>query len=602
MMVKDFTYLSEKRSDVFAVYGKSEEDVKEYVLILREWMKKQPHIPSEHLSDELLEIHILKNKFSVESAKVKIENYCTMKNKPRTRYLFENYSLSPAEQSYFKLPMPCLTEDFDRVYITKCLDEDKFDTKSALTSELVLKEITSRFDFSIREIHIVDMSLCSMKMLTKLRANIMADGVQTILNSHSARIKGLHIITKHGSALMNWIKPFLPVKIASRLFVHDDPNVVPKLVSARYLPKDYGGDLKSLRDILVEFGEIFKDNTEKIVEYINTSSREELRQGGPLTEEMHEFYEAHQCATSSRSVLIKQFSVMDITYLSDRRKDVLAFCGKNEQDMKDIIVILREWMLKQPHIPSELLSDEALEIHIIKNKFLIEKVKTKIESYCSMKNKPQTKYFFENYSLTPSREAQFYIPMPLLTESFQRIFIGKIWDEESYDLKSVFTNLLILREIMSRHDYSVEEIFIMDMSHSSMKFITKFRANIMADGVPLVLKCYSARIKQIHLISKFASTIMNWMKPILPSKIASRFRAHESVETLSEHIGAKYLPKDYGGDLKSLKEHLVDFDEIYAKHKDQIIGYVKTSAREELRQGEPAPEDMQGTFLKLNID
>ncbi|KAK9873312.1 hypothetical protein WA026_021803 [Henosepilachna vigintioctopunctata] len=293
---------------------------------------------------------------------------------------------------------------------------------------------------------------------------------------------------------------------------------------------------------------------------------------------------------------------MDITYLSENRTAVLAFCQKSEQDMKENVLILREWMKKQPHIPSELLSDDLLEIHIIKNKFSIEKVKSKIENYCSMKNKPQTRYLLENYTLAPSAVSQFYIPMPILTDDYNRIFIEKILDEDRYDMRNQLTNTIVLREFISRYDYSLGEIHIVDMRNCSMKLITKLRANVVADAVPLVLKCHSARIKEIHIVSKLASTLTNWCKPLLPAKIASRFHAHDDVEMLSKILPPKCLPKDYGGELKSLGEFLDDFDEIYAKNSEKLKEYVNTVSREDLRQGGPMSEEMQGTFKKLNID
>ncbi|KAK9873309.1 hypothetical protein WA026_021801 [Henosepilachna vigintioctopunctata] len=248
---------------------------------------------------------------------------------------------------------------------------------------------------------------------------------------------------------------------------------------------------------------------------------------------------------------------MDFTYLRNDRSKVLAFCEKSEQDMKDYFDILRTWMKKQLHIPSELLSDEFLEIYVTKNKFSIEKVKTKIENYCTMKNEPRKKMLLENYSLTPSKEPQFYIPMPELTDDLYRVFIAKVWDEHKYDMASEHSNLLILREFCSRYDYNLGEIYILDLSEiSAMQIISKLRVNILAEGVEMILNAHSARIKEVHIINPIGPTLLNLVKPFLPSKIGKRLFIHENADMVSKLVAAKCLPKDYGGDQKSLKEFL----------------------------------------------
>ncbi|KAK9873253.1 hypothetical protein WA026_021743 [Henosepilachna vigintioctopunctata] len=245
---------------------------------------------------------------------------------------------------------------------------------------------------------------------------------------------------------------------------------------------------------------------------------------------------------------------MDITVLSVYRKEVLSSHGKTERDMTEYIGILREWMKKMPHIPSYLLQDSFLEIHLIKNKFSLEKTKNKIENYCNLKSSPRYQYLYEDCLVIPSKEPQFYIPILKLTDEFYRIMIGRIWDEEKWDIKREFSNTAILREFSSRYDYSNGDIIVMDFYECSMKLVSKFRANVISDGLLILRKGHSARLKEIHIISKLASTILPWCKSFLPSKIFSRIFAHENRESLSKFIPAKYLPKDYGGELKSLDE------------------------------------------------
>ncbi|KAK9873304.1 hypothetical protein WA026_021796 [Henosepilachna vigintioctopunctata] len=293
---------------------------------------------------------------------------------------------------------------------------------------------------------------------------------------------------------------------------------------------------------------------------------------------------------------------MELDDLKSSRNDIIDLHGKTPKSLQSDVEILREWMKKQPHIPTDQLQDEFLEILLMKNKFSIEKTKTKIESYCTLKGLQRYKYLYDDDISIPSKQPQFYIPLPELTDDFRRIIIGKVWDPEKWELKIDAVNAMVLREILSRYDYSNGEIFLYDLTECSPMVISKLRVNIFSDFVNLVLKAHSARLSEIHLISKFASTFFNWTKPFLPSKIASRVHVHDSMDALADMFSAKCLPSDYGGQLKSLNEFRDDFDRIYADNRQELLRYMNTKAREELRQGGPVSDDMQGTFKKLEID
>lgn len=43
------TDLSERRIELFTLHGKTENDVKDDLRILREWMSKLPHLPSDKI-------------------------------------------------------------------------------------------------------------------------------------------------------------------------------------------------------------------------------------------------------------------------------------------------------------------------------------------------------------------------------------------------------------------------------------------------------------------------------------------------------------------------------------------------------------------------
>ncbi|KAL3285523.1 hypothetical protein HHI36_000054 [Cryptolaemus montrouzieri] len=294
---------------------------------------------------------------------------------------------------------------------------------------------------------------------------------------------------------------------------------------------------------------------------------------------------------------------MKPTDLSVSRDEILARHQKSFSDLQNDLIILKEWMEKQPHLPIDKLGDGFLEVQLLKNKFSVEKTKSKIENYCKIKANKNYSYFYEDFPTIPSEEAVCYVPMPKLTENYERIVIGKVFDDEKWDLSRECTNGLILREFLARFDYNEGEIFIMDYSNcSAAKILSMMRANVIADVMTIVLKGHSAKVKQIHIICKVFPVALNFLKPLMPSKVFSRIFAYKDVEEFKEKFHSCYLPKDYGGEMKSLTELRADLDKMYFEQRYELDEYVKTKSREDMRLENSNEQEMQGTFRNLKID
>ncbi|KAL3285522.1 hypothetical protein HHI36_000053 [Cryptolaemus montrouzieri] len=260
--------------------------------------------------------------------------------------------------------------------------------------------------------------------------------------------------------------------------------------------------------------------------------------------------------------------MMKPTDLSVFRDEIFAKHQKSDIDLQNDLTILKEWMKKQPHLPMDKLEDGFLEVQLLKNKFSIEKTKSKIENYCTVKANKNYRYFYEDYPTSPSKETAYYVPIPKLTDNYERILLGKIDDPEQWDVERECSNVLILREFLMRFDYNEGEIFIMDYSTcSTAKILSMLRANILADTFNVIF-----------------------------------IFVYEDVEKFKEKFPSRYLPKEYGGELESLDEIKADLDKLYSENRDELNEYVNTKSREDLRLENSKEQEMQGTFRNLKID
>ncbi|XP_044749341.1 uncharacterized protein LOC123310046 [Coccinella septempunctata] len=293
---------------------------------------------------------------------------------------------------------------------------------------------------------------------------------------------------------------------------------------------------------------------------------------------------------------------MKLSDFSERRLEVFALYDKKESDVLEDIRILREWMSKLPHLPNDMIQDEFLELCLLKNKFSIEKSKSKIEMYCTLKGNPHYDYVYDRIPV-PSKEPSSHIPIPMLTDEYKRLVFFTVNDVDAYEMDTDLNFNAVIREFLLRYDYNDGEIEILDLRNCPSSIIRKFRVNIYADSIQLILKCYSARISAIHVISKIGRTLFAVFMHLLPKKLVSRLHFHDDEESLRRVVPAKYLPSDLGGDLKSLQEIRADWDEIFVDNRKLIRSFVDTKSREELRQGgDSVNEELKGTFRKLNLD
>ncbi|XP_044749342.1 uncharacterized protein LOC123310047 isoform X1 [Coccinella septempunctata] len=293
---------------------------------------------------------------------------------------------------------------------------------------------------------------------------------------------------------------------------------------------------------------------------------------------------------------------MKLSDFSERRLEVFALYDKKESDVLEDIRILREWMSKLPHLPNDMIQDEFLEICLLKNKFSMEKSKAKIEMYCTLKGNSHYDYIYERIPV-PSKEPSSHIPIPILTDEYKRLVFCAIHDVNAFEMDTDLNFNAVIREFFLRYDYNDGEIVVIDLRNCPSSIIRKFRVNICADGIQLILQGYSTRLSAIHVISRIGRTIVAVVMPLLPKKLVSRLHFHDDEESLRRVIPAKYLPSDFGGDLKSLQEIRADWDEIFIENRKLIRSFVDTKSREELRQGgDSVNEELKGTFRKFNLD
>nr|XP_023024467.1 uncharacterized protein LOC111512558 [Leptinotarsa decemlineata] len=256
------------------VNNKTEEDLKENIMIVKKWVKTQPHLP-EMPDDHTITSFLIMNKFSVENVKQKIGMYYTM----RSLYpdYFENkHPLSPCMQHtmdkiardnniiprsfLLKSPIPGerakrILERARRVLIRSQINYHRWKRST------LMQDVTERFE-EIRRETLEDYHGKIFAKIEKSFTTKFLGGEFCFQKVFNNNIKQIHLLNypPFAEPVLNLTKKLLNPKIAQRITLHKSTDTIKDYISKDILPKDYGGTGPSLR----EYSEIWK---QKFTEY-----------------------------------------------------------------------------------------------------------------------------------------------------------------------------------------------------------------------------------------------------------------------------------------------------------------------------------------------
>lgn len=270
------------RPKVLQLYGRTEETVRNDVEKVKEWLRKQPHLP-ELPEDKLIDRFLITNKFHVEAVKSKLDVYFSVRS-----LLPEFYGHDPCgermrsvAEALYLVPLPKPTAAFSRIICFKLKDAnvEKFDVIDSLGYLMNIIEVRLREDYCLSDIYIYDLQGTTIGHVLKVSPMILKKMNYLIEKLYKTSIEGIHIINAPifiKSALAMFSK-YLKEKIMSRVRTHENLESLHEAVPTCYLPSDLGGTQKSLP----EYQEIWRMKLiqfKPVLEHLQTLRvKEELR-------------------------------------------------------------------------------------------------------------------------------------------------------------------------------------------------------------------------------------------------------------------------------------------------------------------------------------
>ncbi|CAG9858088.1 unnamed protein product [Phyllotreta striolata] len=263
------------RESVRRAWGKTDADVKEYLEIIKEWLKTQHHLP-EMPGDNMIEFFLTNCKYSVEKTKGNLDMYYTMRNLMPSMYRnmhpCKPQEIQPALNTGMIAVLPKLTQDLYRITVLKYkkFDDVSYDMTKFMAHCLNnLFEIRIHEDLTMGEIFIISHEHADLNVLSKLTPVLLKNIAQILEKVHCNRMKALHLLNPpaYVDTIISIFKRFLPKNLQERIFFHKTLEDLHKHVPRELLPGDYGGKekpLQELSDLWMRKLEQYKDRFDKL--------------------------------------------------------------------------------------------------------------------------------------------------------------------------------------------------------------------------------------------------------------------------------------------------------------------------------------------------
>ncbi|XP_044260260.1 clavesin-2-like [Tribolium madens] len=296
----------------------------------------------------------------------------------------------------------------------------------------------------------------------------------------------------------------------------------------------------------------------------------------------------------------------------EQKLAILTHFGKTAERSKCDVITIKEWCLKQPHLP-DVPCDSMLESFLRLSKYNFDKAKSRIDNFYTLRMKMRE--FFQvdinpnSSQLRNNTDYSYVIKLPQLTDDLYRVTLHKLVTKDLTCFHPLLTfiwhfNLAIVGMIEDCH---CGHVLIYDLQNYGLSHVTKITPTMVKRASEIYKKTLTASVKSIHFINcpSVIDHLLKIARIALNPKIVKRIFVHQSLSSLYKHVPRKILPCDYGGEEKSSKELNEIVKEKIWNYKSYFDHLDSLRVDENLRPENFHDDDFlgfYGNFKKLDID
>jgi hypothetical protein len=298
---------------------------------------------------------------------------------------------------------------------------------------------------------------------------------------------------------------------------------------------------------------------------------------------------------------------------NDEIEKVRGEFGLNEQQVRDAVEHLKDWIQLQPHLPTEI-DDGRLERWLIRCKNSTEKVKKSLDLHYTLRtNVPEvmTGWNMKGEWWNFASNNIYFFPMPQLTTDCDRVVVIYIPPSDVMDFNVLHMMRLVqmMMEIKISEDYCRSDIYVADYGNLTMRLISKITPSILKKFELCSFDGYSVPMKAFHFLNAppFCDTLFSLFKRAFNPKFAAKIQVHgDDWTSFYEQVPKEVLPIEYGGKAGTVAEHWDHWKERIKSYQDTFLEREKYSSDEFKRTGPSINISellgFEASFGKLDID
>ncbi|KAK3921354.1 Alpha-tocopherol transfer protein-like [Frankliniella fusca] len=284
---------------------------------------------------------------------------------------------------------------------------------------------------------------------------------------------------------------------------------------------------------------------------------------------------------------------------------------------KDDVKRLREWLRKQPHLPSHM-EDERLERFLYGCKFSLERTKHVLDTYYRVRA-TSPEIFGNRDPLSDELQRNIrdmsYFVLPKLTSEGYRVTIFRLnnTDVDKFVLQELTKRVVMCLDVRLKEEKCLSNIMVVDFQGFSLQHFAKFSPTLA--GVRKAMLCvqdaFPLRLHQVHftncmpIVDKVAAAFT----PLLKEKLVKKFFFHSNLDKLYRHVDPEILPNEYGGKAGTFEELNDAWRRKLESYQKWFLEEEKISKSDESRRLKKMPQSavlqdasVEGSFRKLVID
>ncbi|XP_047353529.1 uncharacterized protein LOC124950614 [Vespa velutina] len=549
--------------------------------ILKEWCKKQPHLPK--ITDSELALFLHSNYYRLEPTKTTIDTFYTVRT--HVPEFFSNRdplgskSLRQIMKVVADMPLEMTTKEGHKIVFAKLLDTDP----SHYVYNDGMKYFSMVIDYwlysegtGIGHVILIDMESVSFGHAGRLSPMGLKKFLYYLQEALPVRLKGLHFMntTAVMDIILNMMKPFMKKELMDVLHVHTTLESVAKFIPLEALPTDVGGKAGFTKDLHEKYIKKIENHRSWFLEdEMSGRVNEALRPG-------------------------KSKNVTDLFGVEGSFKKLEKAFNKNPNLKESDLQIIRAWLDKQPHLPK--IEDIYLILFLNSNYYQLERTKTTIDNFYTIRT--HVPEFFSNRDpFLKDIRTQFsvtsHIPLKKMTNEGYQIIFGNMIDPEPshyifYENIKYFFMVVELANIKTGPTNGL--VYVGDVQNLSLGHIGRINLMGIKKFLYFIQEAAPIRLKQIHIINSTPAmeVLLNMCKPFMKKELYEMIH-FSTLESLEKFLPVDALPNEIGGKGGNLKDLINEQTKLLDENREWFLKEEITKRNMTLQGGISFEEELK---------